>query len=278
MSALLRTWRRALRDQFTLRVLLLSAVPLLLSLLLWGVLLWFGLQPLVDWLHQLFAEHAGFEASQRALSMVGLSVLQVVIVPLMAIALLVPLMAGSTLLFMGVVAMPAIERHVSRRHYPHLERLQGGSFFGSLAVNLGSSLLFALLWLCTLPLYAIPPLAWLAHACLWAWVTMRVMSYDALAAHASREERLAILARHRGALLTIGFVSGLLGAIPGIAWMGGAVLSVVLFPFLAVASLWLYTMIFLFAGLWFQYYCLQALETMRAGPCAAIVQPQAECD
>lgn len=277
MKTLWRTYRGALRAQFSLRILALSLAPLLLSLLLWGVALYYGLQPMLDWLHQMFTDYAGFEASQRALSWLGLGVLQVMVVPLMAIALLLPLMVGSTLLFMGVVAMPAIERHVSRRHYPQLEKKHGGSFLGSLAVNLGSSLLFAILWLCTLPLYAIPPVAWLAHACLWAWVTARVMSYDALASHASVEERRALLRQHRGPLLVIGFVSGLAGAVPGIVWMGGAILSVVLFPLLAVLSLWLYTMIFLFAGLWFQHYCLQALATMRSGTCATIDQQQAEC-
>jgi uncharacterized membrane protein len=90
------------------------------------------------------------------------------------------------------------------------------------------------------------------------------MSYDALAAHASQAERLALMRRRRPALLAIGFTSGLAGALPGIVWMGGAVLSIVLFPILALVSLWLYVMIFLFAGLWFQYYCLQALEELRA--------------
>jgi hypothetical protein len=95
------------------------------------------------------------------------------------------------------------------------------------------------------------------------------MSYDALAAHASPEERLELMRRHRGALLAIGFASGLAGALPGIAWMGGALLSIVLFPFLALLSLWLYIMIFLFAGLWFQYFCLGALEELRGGVAAA---------
>jgi hypothetical protein len=39
---------------------------------------------------------------------------------------------------------------------------------------------------------------------------------------------------------------------------------VVLFPVLAVLSIWLYLIIFIFTGLWFQYYCLQALADLRA--------------
>jgi hypothetical protein len=59
-------------------------------------------------------------------------------------------------------------------------------------------------------------------------------------------------------------VSGAAGALPGIVWIGGALISVVLFPFLAMISIWLYLVIFIFTGLWFQYYCLQALQDMRA--------------
>jgi hypothetical protein len=39
---------------------------------------------------------------------------------------------------------------------------------------------------------------------------------------------------------------------------------VFLFPFLAALSIWLYVVIFIFTGLWFQYYCLQALSSLRA--------------
>ncbi|WP_020651554.1 EI24 domain-containing protein [Massilia niastensis] len=263
MKGVATAYRRALRAQFSGRMLVLSLAPLLLSLLLWGVLLWLGLQPLLDWLHGLFSEYDAFQTSGNVLATLGLGMLKVMVVPLLAIALLLPLMIASALLFMGVAAMPAIEKHVGRAQFPRLEKKEGGSFAGSVAVNLGSTAVFAVLWLFTLPLYAIPPLAWLVQACLWAWVTSRVMSYDALAAHASPAERQDLMRRHRTALLAIGLATGLAGALPGIAWMGGAVLSVVLFPLLAMLSLWLYIMIFLFAGLWFQYYCLQALEELR---------------
>ena len=189
--------------------------------------------------------------------------LKVVVVPLMAILLLLPLMIASALLFMGVFAMPAIEKYVSRRQFPKLEQKEGGSFAGSIWMNITSVLVFALLWVCTIPLYAVPPLAVAVQAALWGWVSSRVMSYDALAAHASTDERRAIMHRYRWPLLGIGMVSGVLGALPGLAWMGGAVLAMALFPFLAILSAWLYVLIFLFTGLWFQYYCLQVLEDLR---------------
>jgi hypothetical protein len=223
------------------------------------------MQPLIDWLHQLFVDYGGFATSGSILAKLGLSMLKTMIVPIVAMLLMLPLMIITSLVFMGVVAMPAIGRHVARRQYPALERKEGGSMLGSLGVNLSAIVVFAVLWLVSLPLYALPPLALVAQALLWGWLTAKVMSYDALAAHASVEERRELMRRYRWPLLAIGTLSGLAGALPGVAWIGGALISVVLFPVLAVVSIWLYIVIFIFTGLWFQYYCLEALARMRAG-------------
>lgn len=259
---------RALRSQFSQRMLLLSVVPLLLSLALWGGLLYAGMQPLLDWLGAVFAEYNLFQTSGSVLASLGLGFLKTLVVPLAAMLALLPLMIITSLLFIGVGAMPAIARHVSRIQFPQLERREGGSFLGSLGVNLSGIVVFALLWILTVPLYALAPLALVVQAVLWGWLTARVMSYDALSIHASREERRAIVQGRRRQLLVIGTVSGLLGALPGVVWIGGALMSVVLFPVLAVLSIWLYLVIFIFTGLWFQYYCLQALADLRAGAVA----------
>jgi hypothetical protein len=252
---------RALRSQFSRRMLLLSVVPLLLSLALWGSLLYAGMQPLYDWLQATFHEYGLFETSGSILATMGF--LKTLVVPLVAMLALLPLMIITSLLFIGVGAMPAIARHVSRIQFPQLERKEGGSFLGSLGVNLSGIVVFALLWIVTLPLYALAPLALVVQAIIWGWLTARVMSYDALSIHASLEERRAIVRGRRRQLLIIGTISGLLGALPGVVWIGGAILSVVLFPVLAVLSIWLYLIIFIFTGLWFQYYCLQALADLR---------------
>jgi len=267
MRALATAYGRALLSQLNGRMLLLSVIPFILSVALWGAVMYVGLQPLVDYVHRSFLEYGWFETSGSLLARFGLGMLHTVMPPLIAMLLLLPLMIVSALLFMGIAAMPAIARHVSRRRFPELERKRGGSLGGSIAINLGSVLLFAVLWLLTLPLYLVPPLALAAQVLLWGWLTARVMSYDALAEHASADERAAIAQRHRWPLMLIGMASGAAGALPGIAWIGGAVISVVLFPFLAMLSLWLYVLIFIFTGLWFQYYCLQALADLRAaGP------------
>ncbi|MDL2354616.1 MAG: EI24 domain-containing protein [Pseudomonadota bacterium] len=264
MRAVLTAYGRALASQFSGRMLMLSILPFVLSVALWGALLYAGLQPLIDYVQALFAGHDGFRASGGLLAMFGLGMLKTMVVPLVAMLLLLPLMILTSLLFMGVAAMPAIGRHVGARQFATLEMKQGGSLLGSLGLSLGTVLLFMLLWLLTLPLYLFPPLALATQVVLWGWLTARVMSYDALAAHASADERRALLLAHRWPLLAIGMVSGAAGALPGVVWIGGALMSVLLFPLLAMLSLWLYLVIFIFTGLWFQYYCLQALRELRA--------------
>jgi len=81
-------------------------------------------------------------------------------------------------------------------------------------------------------------------------------------------ERRAIVQRERWPLLAIGVVTGSLGAVPGLLWLGG-VASVIFFPVLAAMAIWLYLLVFVFSGLWFQYYCLDALARLRSVPQSA---------
>jgi len=90
-----------------------------------------------------------------------------------------------------------------------------------------------------------------------------VMAYDALSDFADQEELHAIRSSQRFPLLVIGVVTGSLGAAPGLLWLGG-VMSVIFFPALAAVAIWLYLLIFVFSGLWFQHYCLDALVRRRS--------------
>jgi len=273
MGGVLRAWGRAFLSQWHGKLLLMSVVPFLLALAVWAGLLYLGLQPLIDYLHTLFSEHNLFSTSTSWLRQLGLGTLTSVVVPLIAMLMLLPLMILTALIFIGVVAMPVIGRHVGLRHYPQLEQRNGGSILGSAGVALGGMAVFIGCWILTLPLYFFPPLAVLVQALLWGWLTTRVMVYDALSDYASADERRQILAQHRWPLLVIGVVSGAAGALPGAIWLGG-VMAVVFFPFLAAASIWLYVLIFIFTGLWFAYYCLDALARLRADAAKAAQAPQ----
>lgn len=275
MGGILRSYGRAVLSFMHGKMIMLSLAPFLLAVALWAGLLYLGLQPLIDWVQALFVRHELFGYTSGWLTSLGLGMLKTVVVPLIAMLLLLPLMVLTALVLIGVAAMPAIGRHVGRRHYPALQQRHGGSVLGSAATAVGAMLLFIALWVLTLPLYFLPPLAVAAQTLLWGWLTSRVMVYDALADYASAEERQQLRALHRWPLLAIGVVSGLAGALPGLMWLGGTALSVAFFPFLAAASIWLYVAIFIFTGLWFVYYGLEALARLRAGGAAPDSAPRA---
>ena len=263
MTPLFRTFFRALLSQMHPRMLLMTVLPFVLALALWGLALWQGLQPLIDQLHAWFSDYGLFRQSGEMLDSLGLSSLRTLLVPLIAMWLLLPFMIVTALLLVGVLAMPAIGNHVSRHYYPQLERRHGGSFAGSIWTSLSSFFVFLLAWLVTLPLNLIPLFALIVQPLLWGWLTCRVMAYDALSDFADQEELHAIRSSQRFPLLVIGVVTGSLGAAPGLLWLGG-VMSVIFFPALAAVAIWLYLLIFVFSGLWFQHYCLDALVRRRS--------------
>lgn len=262
MRPVLVAFGRAVLSQLHWRMLLLTVLPFVLSLLLWGVLLWLFLQPMIDWLHAWFADSGSFESAGQALEWIGLGTIKTLLVPLVAMWVLLPLMVLTALIFVGVFAMPVVARHVGNRHYPELAKRHGGTFWGSLWVGLSSFAVFAVLWVLTLPLSLIPPLTFVIQPLLWGWLTYRVIAYDALADHASAEEREQLLRMHRWPLLTIGAIAGAMGAAPALLWLGGALLFLI--PVLAAGAIWLYVLVFVFSGLWFEHYCLQALARHRA--------------
>ena len=104
---------------------------------------------------------------------------------------------------------------------------------------------------------------------IWGWLTYRVMAFDTLADLATPEERQTLLRQHRMPLLLMGVVCGYLGAAPAALWALSA-LTLVLAPLVLVASVWLYTLVFVFSSLWFAHYLLAALAALRAKPLPSV--------
>jgi hypothetical protein len=128
-----------------------------------------------------------------------------------------------------------------------------------------SFFLYVLAWLVVLPLNLIPLFAVVVQPLLWGWLTSRVMSYEAVSPFADEIELSTIRYKQRVPLLIIGVATGCLGAAPGLLWLGGAA-SVIFFPLLAAVAIWLYLLIFIFSGLWFQFFCLEVLAELRNVP------------
>ena len=121
----------------------------------------------------------------------------------------------------------------------------------------------------SVPLWFVPPLVLVLPPLIWGWLTARVMAFDALADHASAEERNALLRQHRWPLLGIGVLCGYLGAAPSIVWASGLLFAAAFFVLVPIA-IWIYTVVFAFSALWFAHYTLDALAQLRAQRAAAL--------
>ncbi|WP_306714249.1 EI24 domain-containing protein [Burkholderia dolosa] len=263
MNDLLRSFVRAVASALHPRMLWLTLMPFVVSALFWGVVLWFSWQTLVDAARGALDGFVLTAALYRAFDAIGMSQLHAVVAPFVVVSLAIPLIVLTVLLLIASLSMPVVVKHLSARQFAALEMKRGGTFFGSVFNSLGTALAGVVLLVVTIPLWLIPPFFALLPPLIWGWLTYRVMTYDALAQHASRDERRALVRRHRWPLIAIGIATGLLGTVPTFVWVS-SVWMMVLFPFVAAAMIWVYAFILVFSALWFGHYCLRALEDLRA--------------
>lgn len=282
MNLFLDSFWRALIYTLRPRVIALSFLPLVLLVLLSAGLVYFYWEPAVQAVQVWLGELALLESLMRWLESVGAGNLRSVVAPLVLLMFTLPLVIILSLLAVAAFMTPALVTLVAELRFPRLERRQGGTFWRGLLFALGTSLLAALALLVSMPLWLIPPLVVVLPPLVWGWLTYRVMAYDTLAEHASREERAELLRRHRLWLLAIGILTGYLGAAPGLVWAVGA-MAIVFAPLLVPLAIWIYTFVFAFSSLWFAHFCLAALqalrtETARVAPTVETVAAEAPPD
>lgn len=262
MALFLDSFWRAVASCLHPRVIALSLLPLVVMGVLsagLGYFLWDGAVGWMaarleswQWLHSLWSWVRGFGAGD----------LRSAVAPVLVIVAVTPLVVVLSLLVVAVLMAPALVSFVGRKRFPELERKQGGSFLASVLWSVGSTLLAVVALVVSLPLWLVPPLILILPPLIWGWLTYRVMSFDALAEHASLAERRELFRRHRKWLLTMGVVTGYLGAAPSIVWASAALFAVA-FVLLIPLAVWIYTLVFAFSALWFSHYCLAALEKLR---------------
>ncbi len=263
MNLLLDSFWRAVAYCMHPRVIVLSLLPLLLMVPLalgLGYLYW---EPAIDWVRAWLESSSIINSAWTWLQDIGAGSLKSVVAPLIVVFAVTPLIVLVCLLVVAMLMMPALVSLVARRRFVQLERKRGGSFVFSAIWSLGSTMLALAALVVSLPLWLVPPLILVLPPLIWGWLTYRVMAFDALAEHASVDERRAIFREHRGYLLGIGVFSGYLGAAPSLIWASG-VLFVVMAPILVPVAIWIYTLVFAFSSLWFTHYCLAALQALRA--------------
>jgi Etoposide-induced protein 2.4 (EI24) len=249
MSLLLDSFWRAVAYCVHPRVIALSFLPLILMVLLsfgLGYFFWEGAVASVAlWL-------TSFELVETLLAwmdQIGMGSLRGVFAPLLVLVLATPVIVLLCLLLVAMFMTPAMVDLVALRRFPALERKHGGSLVVSVLWSFGSTLLAIVVLVISMPLWLVPPLVLILPPLIWGWLTYRVFAFDALATHASSDERKALLREHRGSLLLMGVLSGYLGAAPSL---------------LVPLAIWIYTLVFAFASLWFAHFALAALQRMRS--------------
>jgi hypothetical protein len=263
MNLFLDSFWRAVAYCLHPRVIALSFLPLVVMVALslgLGYLYW---DATLEWVRGVLESSDLMKSMWAWLQNVGAGNLKTVVAPLIVIFALTPLIVLLSLLLVAVFMGPALASLVAERRFAKLERKRGGSLATSIAWSLGSTALALLALVVSLPLWLIPPLILILPPLIWGWLTYRVMAFDALSEHASTEERREVFRRHRPWLLGIGVLAGYLGAAPSIVWASGALFAAA-FVILVPVAIWIYTLVFAFASLWFAHYCLAALEQLRA--------------
>jgi hypothetical protein len=243
-------------------MLLLILIPFVLCSLIAAAAGFLGWEAAVRAVRATLDEWELLHAAADWMQWAGLQGAKSFLAPLVVIALAVPITVVFALLVTAMIAMPQAVNFVSERRYAALLRKSRAAWLTSATASLGWTLVALLVLLLSVPLWFIPPFFFVLPPLIWGWLTYKVMSVDALAAHATTEERHQIIRNHRTRLLAIGIITGLIGAAPSLLWVSSA-MTIVLFPLISVLSLALYAAGFVFTALWFAHYCLAALENLR---------------
>lgn len=263
MRLLLDSFWRAAAYCVRPRVIALSLMPLLLMATAASGLAYFYWDAAVQGMRGLLDGYAVLATFWGWLQRWGLGDVAAVVAPFMVVLVVAPALVVISLLVVTVMMTPALVALVADRRFPALARKKGGSFMASLAWSMSSTVLALIALMVSVPLWLVPPLVLILPPLIWGWLTYRVMTFDVLAEHASKEERDELFRRHRSSLLGMGILTGYLGAAPSILWASGVVFAAAFFILVPLA-IWIYTLVFAFSSLWFAHYALAALERLRS--------------
>lgn len=229
---------RAAGNLFDPRIMALVFLPMLGSLLLWGVLAWLFWGAWTGGIAGVMGSTtvAGWLQGWNAAWVVDYTATLVVLIAIL------PAMFVTALVITEIIAMPVIVGFVAGRYHPDLRRAAGGTLAGSIGNAVTGIAIFAALWVCTLPLWLTGIGAVLAPVLTSAYLSQRLFRYDALAEHAGHEEFVRFVRASRGDLFLLGILLSLLLYVPVVNLL------------LPVLSALAYTQ-----------FCLARLAVMRAG-------------
>lgn len=232
-------WRAA-RSQLHPSMIFALFLPVIVTIILFSILLWFGFTPLNEWLIAQFDQSALSTYADPWVGVAGLLWLKSWLIPFIALFMLLPLAGIAGLAVTAVWIMPWVLSHLSARNYPDVQALGRHATFLSVWNAIWVSVVFLVGWLITLPLWFIPPLGLILSVFWWTFAFTKMMRIDALVDHASPTERKTILHQRSKGFWIIGLICALVNLFPP-AWI-----------FLPV-----------FSGLVFAHYSFQAIRDLR---------------
>lgn len=238
MEAVIRALARAAGSLVHPVILLIMLIPMGVAVAVWLGVAWAYWDAWTSAIQALVVDHTAYSWTAHWDLTEAAGVLAVIVVAV----LLTPAIIITALLIAAVFAMPVLVSHVARRNYPQLERRRGGTVLGSAWNAFVAIGLFLVLWVVTIPLWLLGPVAAVLPLLLSAYLNQRLFRYDALSEHAGREEMQRIFAQARGKLLLLGLITGVLYFIP---------------PFNLIGPV--------FAALAFVHLCLDELARLRDG-------------
>lgn len=264
MQALIDAFWRAAAYCLHPRVIALSLLPLVIGgALVFGFMFFFW-EDAIATVRATLENWRLIESLLQWLDSMGLQSFRSALAAIVVLAGVLPVVLLLSLLLVALCMTPAIVGLVAQRRFPLLEKKRGGTLLQSVLASLGATLLALVLIVLSMPLWLIPPLVMVLPPLIWGWLTYRVFGFDVLAEHASADERRSLLKAHRMPMLTMGVISGYLGAVPSLIWAVSGVTGVILAPFMILVAIWLYTLVFAFSTAWFTHYALAALQAQRA--------------
>ena len=218
-------------------ILVILLVPMVVALAIWIGVGWIYWDTWTSGIQTVVVKHASYPWTANW----DVPRLRAWLAAAVVVVILAPFVILTALLVAIVFAMPVLVRHVAKSGYPNLPRRHGGTVIGSIWNATAAIFLFTLLWIVTLPLWLLGPLAVCLPLVLSAYLNQHLFRYDALTDHADAVEMARIFEVARGRLFLLGLVTGVIYFIP---------------PLNLIAPV--------FAALAFIHLCMDELERLRA--------------
>ena len=208
--------------------------PRMLWLMVWPMLVaagFWGIAALFLWVRTAMRIA---EIIQAGLDMVHVQAPDAALIAAHAVLFLlfVPLVWLTALFILGMFGMGQMVDHVAAASFPDLERRRGGGLAGSIANGIATFLGMLALAIVTVPLWVLAPLWPLIPLVIFAWANQRLLRYDALAEHASREEMRAIFRQRRGHLYLFGLLLALVAYIPVVGFVAPVLFGLAIIRYL----------------------------------------------